>query len=169
MESKSPKPGQPPIPLSTSKAFIVKALQTRRQEKWFRTVAEKSGLDHLSRIRADVSAAPAFFVGTRLQQTLLARLRFGICKLNYSTSRFDPCVNEECKCGALETVNHFLLHCPLYEQPRSQMIDEIRSIWRGVINEDILLGGGGVRLPPQHWTIVIAAVAKFVISTKRRI
>ena len=60
----SPILGQPLIPLSTSRAFIKSALKERLQRRWFKTVAEKVGLDHLTRLRADVSAAPAFWVGT---------------------------------------------------------------------------------------------------------
>ena len=166
--SMSPRPGQPPLTLATSRAFIRRTLKQRKQQQWFSVVAEKSGLDHLSRLRADVSFSPAFFVGTRVQQTILARLRFGTCNLNFSRSRLEP-VNEECECGHLETVNHFLLHCHLYHELRQTMISEVQSVWKGVINEEVLLGGGGVRLLPEQWSIIVASVAKFVSDTKRSI
>ena len=107
--------GQPLIPLSTSRAFIKSALKERLQRRWLATVAGKAGLDHLSRLRADVSAASAFLVGTRRQQTTLARLRLGTCGLNFSRSRLLDNVNEKCECGKRETARHFLLECPRFE------------------------------------------------------
>ena len=165
----SPILGQPLIPLSTSRAFIKSALKERLQRRWFKTVAEKVGLDHLTRLRADVSAAPAFWVGTRRQQTILARLRLGTCGLNFSRSRLLANVNEECDCGKCETVRHFLLECPRFETARSELVKNIRTIHPGIINEDLLLGGGGVDLSLEHWEIVVSSVEKYVLSSKRSI
>ena len=165
----SPIPGQPLVPFSTSCAFIKRALKIRSQQQWFSIVAKKVGLDHLSRIRADVSAAPAFFVGTRQQQTILAKLRFGTCNLNFSKSRLNAHVNEECECGMAETVGHFLLRCPRYNRFRDEMRATIRPICSGTIDEDLLLGGGGVKFTPENWETIVASVANFVLSTKRSI
>ena len=96
VQSTHPIDGQPPLTLATSKALIRKALKERMQQQWFRVVAQKSGLDHLSRLRVDVSRSVSFFVGTRQQQTLLARLRLGTCNLNFSRARLNAGVNEEC-------------------------------------------------------------------------
>ena len=108
VEAKSPILGQPLIPLSTSCAFIKSALKERLQQRWLTTVAEKVGLDHLSRLRAEVSAAVAFFVGTRRQQTILARLRFGTCNLNFSRSRLMPVLT---KSVSVESVRLFGIFC----------------------------------------------------------
>ena len=167
VQQTSPMQHQPLIPLSTSRAFIKRSQKIQLQQRWFSVVAAKGGAEHLSRLRACVSASPAFFLGTRKQQTILARLRFGSNNLNASKSRWFPNVSEQCECGAVETVRHFLLHCPRYDQPRSDMISKVRTFWQGIVNEDVLLGGGGVRLPEAHWELVIAAVAKFVQSTNR--
>ena len=169
VEGTCPIPGQPLITMATSRALIKRALKQQLQQRWFSTVAEKSNTEHLSRLRADVSAAPAFFVGTRRQQTILARLRFGSCNLNAFKSRMYANVNEECECGEVETVRHFLLHCPRYESPRAEMIAKVRTIWQGVINEELLLGGGGVQMPSEHWELVVSSVANFVLSTNRSV
>ena len=167
VEGTSPILGQPLIPIATSRAFLKRAFKQQLQQRWFSTVAQKSNTEHLSRLRADVSAAPAFLAGTRKEQTILARLRFGSCNLNAFKSRMYGNVNEECECGEIETVRHFLLHCPRYASPRTVMMTTIRTIWQGAINEELLLGGGGARLPYEHWELVVSSVAKFVLSTKR--
>ena len=164
----SPILGQPLIPLSTSRAFIKSALK-ELQRRWFKTVAEKVGLDHLTRLRADVSAAPAFWVGIRRQQTILARQRLGTCGLNFSRSRLLANVNEECDCGKCETVRHFLLECPRFETARSELVKNIRTIYPGIINEDLLLGGGGVDLSLERWEIIVSSVEKYVLSSKRSV
>ena len=46
---------------------------------------------------------------------------------------------------------------------------KVRTFWDGAITEDFLLGGGGVRLPKEHWQLVVSAVANFVKDTKRSI
>jgi hypothetical protein len=56
-----------------------------------------------------------------------------IFRKNYSESRnwraFD--LRGACRfCGKLETVNHVLFVCPLYNKERQMMIDKIRRIWR---------------------------------------
>ena len=66
----SPAPNQPPITRSTSRGFVKQAQKRQLQRRWFSIVSEKSGTEHLSRLKADVSASPAFFVGTRKEQTI---------------------------------------------------------------------------------------------------
>ena len=78
-------------------------------------------------------------------------------------------VNEECECGEVETVRHFLLHCPRFESPRAEMIAQVRTIWQGVINEELLLGGGGVQMKSEQWELVVSSVANFVLSTNRSV
>ena len=162
-------PGQPLITLSTSRALIKHAQKEKLQKQWLSVVYEKRGTEHLSRLRPDVSRPSSFFVGTRQQQTILARLRFGSCELHASRSRWYPNVSELCECGQIETVRHFLLHCEKYRQSRTKMISEIRTFWQGIISEDLLLGGATVRLQDCQWELVVAAVARFVESTNRKI
>ena len=107
----SPRRGQPPIPLTTSRAVIRQAFREAYQRKWLSVVAAKTGMEHLSRLRVDTAVSPAFWVGSKQQQRILARLCFGTCELNASRSYRDRSVAEQCECGQAETVNHFLLKC----------------------------------------------------------
>ena len=165
----SPQPGQPLIPLATSKAFIRRAFQEARQRRWLSTVASKHGLEHLSRLRVDIAQSIAFLVGRKQQQRTLARLRFGTCELNASRSYRDGRVTDQCECGQTETVKHFLLQCPRYGRQREYMLTKVRKIWREAITEEVLLGGSGVYMTQDSWQTVADAVTEYVRDTKREI
>ena len=165
----APQRGQPLITFATSRGFLKQAQKQQLQKLWLTTINEKQGTQHLSRLRADVSMSPAFFIGTRQQQTVLARLRFGTCNLNASKSMRYAHVAPECDCGQVETVSHFLLHCLRYANMRTVMFSAIRTFWDGQINEEFLLGGSGVKLEAEQWELVISSVMNFVQSTKRHI
>ena len=100
------------------------------------------------RLRVDTAMSSAFWVGSKQQQRILARLRFGTCELNASRSYRDRSVAAQCECGQTETVNHFLLKCSRYERQRACMLKKVRTIWKKRITEDVLLGGSGVHLNP---------------------
>lgn len=96
-------------------------LKERLQQRWFCIVAQISGLDHLSRLRIDISTSPSLYIGMRQGRTTLAQLRLGTCNSNFSRSRLQASVNE----GAIvarETFNH---ECSLYRKPWAQMLSTI--------------------------------------------
>ena len=69
-----------------------------------------------------------------------------------------------------ETVRHFLLECPRFESARRELVANVRTVrtvWDKVI-EDLLFGGNGVSLSPEHWEVIVPSVEKYVLSTKRR-
>ena len=55
----------------------------------------------------------------------------------------------------------------LYAHMRRQMMQAIRAAWPHEITEEVLLGGGAMRMPDEAWQLVAAAVAAFVRSTGR--
>ena len=126
-------------------------------------------MDHLSRLKVDVSEEAAFAIGTEAQQCILARLRFGSNNLNASRSRRCPNINEECECGSKETVEHFLFDCPSYECLRSVMVSSIRTVWKGRLCEELLLRGSSRSLSSEQLEVIVSAVATYVEDTKRRI
>ena len=168
VNTSSPVPGQPPITIGTSTALMRQALNERRQQRWLAVVAQKHASQHLSRIKPTVAPTPAFFVGSKADQSILAKLRLGQCELNASRSRFLPGVDETCECGAIsETVDHFLLRCPLYIRERTRMLEVVQTATELPVTEEVLLGGSAVRLSNQSWEAVVAAVATFVRETHR--
>ena len=54
-----------------------------------------------------------FSFGSRSAQILHTRLRLGCSSLNFDLHRRSIVDSPLCRCGSVETVDHFLLHCPL--------------------------------------------------------
>ena len=96
---------------------------------------------------------------------MLARLRLGHCNLNSHLSRFDPLQSPWCPCGSQETVEHFLLHCPLWEQNRLIMIRRIRGCYAHAITGEVLLGSPSVPTSKTVLEEITSAVYSFVSST----
>lgn len=161
-----PRPGQPPIPLSISVSLLRRALRQEWQYRWTNTYRAKLGAQHLSRIKPSLDQSPAFFVGSRSQQTTLARLRAGVRALDRDWfSEWPP----SCTCGLeSETVDHFLLRCPQYARERVAMLDAVGAVYAAApITEQVLLGGQDVRLSADDWTAVVSAVAAFARAARR--
>ena len=62
---------------------------------------------------------------------LLTRLCLGLSHLRYHKFRhnFQDCINPICVCGLeIETANHFLLHCPLFQSARQFLLTNIKKI-----------------------------------------
>ena len=64
---------------------------------------------------------------TRHEVAQLARLRTGHCSLNQYLHRFGHSESPRCKCdsGAIESVEHFLLHCSKYDKQRSRLVRKV--------------------------------------------
>ena len=66
-----------------------------------------------------------YYIGTRLEQILHARLRMQCSFLNHHLFRKDIVNSPFCQCGATETTAHFLLHCPRHNATRLRYIHTI--------------------------------------------
>ena len=51
----------------------------------------------------------------------ILQLRTGYCSLNEYRYKLNQCESSECVCGDIETVQHFILECPLYEDNRQKL------------------------------------------------
>ena len=116
-------------------------------------------------------------IGRRAQVTL-ARLRLGCSDLAASRARTDHSVSPLCKCGVRvdETVQHFLLECPLLCAPRSVMFENVRLALSDIsLPVDpfsllcVLLGTSEHRISRGARLAVVRAVFSFVIASKRRV
>ena len=84
--------------------------------------------DNARRLR-NMSQYPGTTTGLKLygklkrkQVVLLSRLRTGHCHLNQYLHRFNIIETPECECGGeIETVEHYLLNCELYEEERDTL------------------------------------------------
>jgi ribonuclease HI len=127
-------------PLKSATAMLIKQSVT---EDWKRTwETQLCDAQHLRRI----IIKPNTVYGTKLykgiprqQAAQLARLRTGHCGLNQYLHRFGHADSPLCDCdnGAIETVNHYLLHCPRYSRQRAKLT---RNVGVGGMRVEKLLG-----------------------------
>jgi ribonuclease HI len=163
----SPSPGQPLVPQSLSRSLTVTALRLSWQHFWSSYCRSSTDSDSLGRIRQVVGRWHVISLGSRPQQTLLARLRFGHCPLRAHLSRFHPNVSPFCACGERETVAHFLLHCRLFVPQRTVMFAAVRLVYSMSISEAVLLGEPDFTLSSHAHLAIVSAVHSFVLSTGR--
>ncbi len=116
-----------------------------------------------SRINLNIrKSSPLFNIGNRREQILHARLRLSCSALNYDLYRKNIVNSPLCTCGAQETVTHFLLHCPLYQQQRNELLTNINI---PPLTENLLYGN-------EHLTFeenkdIFLQLQKFIMSTNR--
>ena len=166
----APIVGQPPLPHTVAKGMLRAAIWSQQVDQWMNIMAQHFGCDHLSRIHLGVRSAELFSVGSRRSQTTLARLRFGHVGLNAHLFRFRTTDTSCCACReADETVSHYLLDCPLYDEPRHKMMQSVSYVLPVGIDptENILLGGPDFQWGPKKYQAVSEAVCEYVEQTSR--
>jgi len=98
-----------------SKEQWTKEWQSERYiAKHLRTIINRPGTKAGEKIYAEISS--------RRKVSWLTRLRIGHCGLNEYLNRFKIADNAQCSCGnGVETVKHYLLTCPNYDQQRDKL------------------------------------------------
>src|SRR5579859_2960008 len=112
-------------PLKSSRSNIIN--QTTKRD-WLN--AWKNGKDNAKQLRRittkvqDQESKKLYnSIANRISLAQLARLRTGHCSLNQYLHRFGIEESPLCECGngAIENVEHYLLHCPRYDRQRSKL------------------------------------------------
>lgn len=99
---------------------------------------------------------------SRSVETSITRLRIGHVGLNSYLYRIKKSDTQTCDCGLDETVDHFLLACPIYRVPRQTLKSNILSI--GVpLTKRNLLGGGSFTEEKQK--LIINYLTSYLLST----
>ena len=106
---------------------------------------------------------------------LLTKLRVGLSHLRGHKFKlgFQDSLNPICSCGNdIETLAHFLLHCPHYSNARSTFLNTIRNINRHIfdkndlqITETLLYSDSS--LGDKSNTLILNATIDFLFVTKR--
>jgi len=134
------------------------------ENKWKENADILNKGKHLTQIRESLGYWEWAENKSRRIETAMARLRLGHVGLNKHLHRFNMALSEDCVCGEVETVSHYLLECPLYEQLRAAM--RIKLLPHNVeCNLKNLLGGGNFSSSTQN--TIVRVVALYLQGTGR--
>ena len=102
---------------------------------------------------------------------LISQLRLGYNRLNSYSFNIGISDTDKCKCGEKETVEHFLLQCPLYSDAREELR---REMWRQTGCLDLTLGtilhreqDEQTNTPKQDTKTCYVLLAKYISQTAR--
>ena len=134
------------------------------EEDWKQKVAITNTGHHLMQIRDKVGYWPWSSFKGRIMETAFAKFRLGHVGLRKHLYRFNLTNTALCSCGRDESIEHFLLQCPLYANSRTIMQTQLHSI--GVpVTMKCMLGGG--EYPPKIQSEIMQYVSLFLASTGR--
>ena len=119
---------------------------------------------HLYRIKKSIAHWPWTSHKMRSIETGLAKLRIGHVGLMSHLARFNMSDTHLCPCNNTETVEHFLMQCPLYEDIRTEMYLKLNSL-NVPMNIRNVLGGGEYNIHKQKK--IQDAIASFLINSGR--
>ena len=98
----------------------------------------------------------------RRLETAITRLRLGHVGLNAHLFKISRSLTNLCSCGQTETIDHFLLDCPLYTAARHQLMHELLFLDVPLTRQNVL-GGGDYSEAKQ--LMILNHLASFLSST----
>ena len=101
---------------------------------------------------------------SRIVETAITKLRIGHVGLRSHLFRINKSDTELCDCGQIETVDHYLLYCPLYQTQRRELSENLKTLSVPMTRKN-LLGGGNFEAPRQfnvqsHFTSFLLSTGK---------
>lgn len=105
---------------------------------------------------------------SRRVEVVLHRLRMGHVGVAQYLHRFNMEESEICihpGCSVPETVEHFLLHCPAYQAPRTGLQHKLLGL--GITTLSLKLVLGGETQQKQHNRIILGATIQYIRDTGR--
>ena len=101
---------------------------------------------------------------SRRYETVLARLRSGHVGLAQHLFRVQLKDSPLCNCGQVETIEHFLLQCPLYARQRNILMQDVQHLsLNNVVDIKLLLGGSNYNEYIQDK--IMKFMHKYLLST----
>ena len=106
---------------------------------------------------------------------LITRLRLGLSHLREHRFKhnFQNCLNPLCSCGSdIESISHFLLHCPFFSDKRQSLLSTLRNIdsklletTDSVLTQTLLFGCA--TLDTETNSSILNATIDYILSTER--
>ena len=97
---------------------------------------------------------------------IMTELRTGYSHLNYYRHQIGISPSPLCECGGIETTEHYLLHCTIYEPERIQLRNKIAELVGININTVASLLTKEEETK-EHYLTITALVADYIKSTNR--
>ena len=98
----------------------------------------------------------------------ILHLRTGYCSLNEYRYKLNQCESSECVCGDIETVQHFILECPLYEDNRQKLQKNLfQKLVIPYLDMDLLLGYSENENLSGWRESVICELGQYIANTGR--
>ena len=136
-------------------------------EKVWKEKVHSTGVGkHLLALRENIKHLPWTKHNDRRTEVVMNRLRLGHAGLNSYMFRFEMHHTDECpNCYEAETIEHFFLECPEYEDARLILRRELQLLNAEPVTVKTLLGGSN--LPPKTNFKIARKVAWYIKATNR--
>lgn len=105
-----------------------------------------------------------FYTGTRQSQILHTRLRTNCSSLNNDLFFKNITDSPLCRCGNIETTQHFFFQCRYYHEQRAELLDSVSHFANVSLN---LLLSGDASLPFETNVTIFERTQKYIRDTKR--
>ena len=116
----------------------------------------------------EVNTKPIQDFPNKKMSSIVNNLRSGYAKLNDYLFKLNIADTPLCTCGSKETVEHYILHCNLYEDPRERMRQEKYLVSGSVhLDLEVLLKVGKDEQEDLTETERLRLLAHFIEETKR--
>ncbi|XP_078576468.1 uncharacterized protein LOC144862076 [Branchiostoma floridae x Branchiostoma japonicum] len=114
---------------SWTKQQAMKHIEAQAHERWNRRTKLNTRSEHMQKIATNMKKKGQT-LGRRSTQVIINQLVSGHTRLNSYQNWMNPEISPSCtNCGAVESTNHFLYHCPRYEKERQHMLLEVENIY----------------------------------------
>lgn len=148
--------------------MILRNFNKHWQECWVEDMLITGKGKHLGRIRNTTLSPTPVDTGSRVADVAIFRLRLGHAGLNKHLFRIKKADSSYCSyCNTEETIEHYLLECKKYDQPRNAFQWTIVTILKKIPDFTLKLLLGGEDLQPSANTQITKALAIYLRATGR--
>ncbi|KAI8482166.1 hypothetical protein Bbelb_400540 [Branchiostoma belcheri] len=159
---------------SWTKQQALKHIESQAKDRWNRRSNLNTRSEHMQKIGIHMKKKGRT-LGRRTTQIIINQLVSGHTRLNAYQNWKNPEVPPHCpNCDALETTNHYLYHCPRYDNERHHMLLEADSIHEtyntAEENRDtdiVTLAGMREGLPEAANNQMYLTLSRYIESTHR--